>query len=461
MLDTLDVLIGFTVVMLVVSMAVTMLTQMIASGMVNLRGWCLKQGVSRLLALMDQGLTLPDARKITDHVLRNPLVGRARLPLPGVRAGYSLATVIHREELIRLLLDFAIPGDAEKTNLNELPDEAELRNRFRASLKRNGIDDPEAVLQQVRTAIVELEKTNPELSHNARVAIALLNFASSNFLGKFNTWFDQTMDRVSELFTRQARAVTALVAIVLAFALQLDSVGLINRLSVDEKLRDSLVEKAIANQEVWRQKVEAQQRAQTPGAAGGAAGAEAADEGNVATPTPAADDSAANVTAADPAANAAAADDAAGNAVAAGEGTEGNVASGDGADATPGEEPMVAVRRTIEEVGVVALPRSWKQWRDAWKDSAERGGGFRWPMLLGILLSAALLSLGAPFWYSVLANLLKLRSVIARKDEVQREERQTTQAAATTSAATPGAAGGGGLPPNLAGGEAGNLEATG
>jgi hypothetical protein len=60
-------------------------------------------------------------------------------------------------------------------------------------------------------------------------------------------------------------------------------------------------------------------------------------------------------------------------------------------------------------------------------------------MLFGILLTAALLSLGAPFWYSTLANLLKLRSVVARKEEAQRNERQTTQVPGvmTTVEATP------------------------
>lgn len=72
--------------------------------------------------------------------------------------------------------------------------------------------------------------------------------------------------------------------------------------------------------------------------------------------------------------------------------------------------------------------------------------------LFGILLSAALLSLGAPFWYATLRDLLKLRSMIARKDDAERAERQTTQAPA---------AAGGTLPPQLRGGEAGDLEAAG
>ena len=45
----------------------------------------------------------------------------------------------------------------------------------------------------------------------------------------------------------------------------------------------------------------------------------------------------------------------------------------------------------------------------------------------GILLSALLLSLGAPFWYGRLQDLLRLRSAIAKSDADQRTIRQTTQ----------------------------------
>ena len=41
-----------------------------------------------------------------------------------------------------------------------------------------------------------------------------------------------------------------------------------------------------------------------------------------------------------------------------------------------------------------------------------------------MLVTALLLSLGAPFWYSVLAQLLQLRSVLAFKEDKQRSERQ-------------------------------------
>jgi hypothetical protein len=47
----------------------------------------------------------------------------------------------------------------------------------------------------------------------------------------------------------------------------------------------------------------------------------------------------------------------------------------------------------------------------------------------GLLLTALLLSLGAPFWYSVLGRLLQLRSIIAVKDDAQRTARQSTDSA--------------------------------
>ena len=43
-----------------------------------------------------------------------------------------------------------------------------------------------------------------------------------------------------------------------------------------------------------------------------------------------------------------------------------------------------------------------------------------------MLVTALLLSLGAPFWYSTLSKLLQLRSVLADKDDQQRSDRQVT-----------------------------------
>jgi hypothetical protein len=399
MLQALDVLIGFTLVMLVLSMAVTMITQYISGTLFNMRGTALRQGISRLLALMDEGLKLGQAQRITDHILRNPLIGGARL----LRPGHDLATVVHREELTRLILDFAIPDDAEKAAAQDVPGTASLLARLRtavdfiitrghpqeavarrnkrkaalraalnASLERNGVKKPMETLTKVRRELTELEKTRPELSNSARLNMALLKHADSEYLSKFNSWFDQSIDRVSNLFTKRVWIVTVFVSLFLAFAIQLDSIDLMNRLSVNDELRNQLVAAALREPESR-----------------------------------------------DPAARLKA-----------------------------GEAPQTRAQliaqineagyADLNRLGLVSLPDSFSAWLARWRAPTDGRPDKRLPLLVGIMLTAALLSLGGPFWYSSLANLLKLRSVVARKEEEQRAERQTTQApAAGAPAAAP------------------------
>jgi hypothetical protein len=69
---------------------------------------------------------------------------------------------------------------------------------------------------------------------------------------------------------------------------------------------------------------------------------------------------------------------------------------------------------------LIKVPESFNDWSERWKQS--------WVLkLVGILVSALLLNLGAPFWYNSLKNLLRLRSLIAQKDDDQRTARQTNQ----------------------------------
>jgi hypothetical protein len=82
--------------------------------------------------------------------------------------------------------------------------------------------------------------------------------------------------------------------------------------------------------------------------------------------------------------------------------------------------------------GLISMPSSGL--REWWK-------GVRSVNVFGVLLTALLLSLGAPFWYSALGGLLRLRSVLAGKDDAQRAGRQLTEASSTTAPPTFGAVG--------------------
>ncbi len=54
----------------------------------------------------------------------------------------------------------------------------------------------------------------------------------------------------------------------------------------------------------------------------------------------------------------------------------------------------------------------------------------------GLLLSWILLSLGAPFWYDAIKNALKLRSVLAQKDDQDKTDRQRASPGTTTAPST-------------------------
>lgn len=74
--------------------------------------------------------------------------------------------------------------------------------------------------------------------------------------------------------------------------------------------------------------------------------------------------------------------------------------------------------RMIAATGLVPVPRTRAEYMKGWTDN--------WmSRLSGVLLSTVLLSLGAPFWYKALGNLLRFRSVAAQKDDAQRAARAT------------------------------------
>ncbi len=333
MLKTLDVLIGTTTVILIFSMAVTVITQAI-SGYFGRRGKHLKSGLSDLL----QQLGIPErktAETIAQAVLTHPLIADGK---------GKLGTVIHREEFTKLLMDLAAGNgvvslkDNEKTKLVDM-------------LQQSGISDPQATLKNVRAMELQLEATNPELATDVRQAQALISEATSDYVARVNSWFDQTIDRVSQRFSHYTHWITLAAAAVVVLSIQLDVIAVIDRLSIDDQFRNTVVS-ASANDFYTETK--------TPTAAQGTTPAEA-------KPVP-------------------------------------SVAPG-------------AYYDLLGKAGLITLPTD-RNWPAQLKDAR------RYP---GMVLAILMISLGAPFWYNILKDLLGLRSSLAKKDDLQRVIRQTTQ----------------------------------
>jgi hypothetical protein len=108
-----------------------------------------------------------------------------------------------------------------------------------------------------------------------------------------------------------------------------------------------------------------------------------------------------------------------------------------GAQPAPGTPDDVArkYRAFLATNGVITLPST-----TGWWDSFANVSFF------GMLVTALLLSLGAPFWYGALGKLLQLRSVLAVKDDAQRLDRQLNEPPPKAPGAEPGTRVGGGGP---------------
>ncbi len=376
MLKTLDILIGATTVLLIFSMAVTVLTQAVTTAF-SRRGAHLKFGLADLLQQL--GISDRDAaKKIADAVLRHPMFsdGKAWWGL----GKFKLGTVIHREEFTKILMDAASSNSSIWTDIQQVG-----KPQLVQMLRDNGITDPEATLKNVRSMAMQLEATSPELATDLRQSLALLHEASSDYVARVNSWYDQTIDRVSQRFAKVAHYVTLILAILVVLSVQLDMIAVVDRLSLDEKFRNEMVEAVI--------KHPPQNPADQANGSGAGAGAAAGTQSN--------------------------------------------------------QDQYYSMLTTA---GLIVNP-------------LDGGWGTSWTSrkLPGMVLAALLISLGAPFWYNILKNLLGLRSALAQKDDAQRLIRQTTQdvttvagVAATTTPAIAATT----LPPLLQG-ERGDFDALG
>ncbi len=216
-LKSLDVILELTVVMLVASMAVTVLTQIYTS-LRNTRGAHLRAGLADLLKQIDPALSGALAKEIAGAVLAHPLVHDS---------DRRIGSLVHRDEFTRLLMELAAGRGSQ--GLRE-----EARTVLIRALAANGIADPAASLCAIHEASLELEASHPEVAAHVRREMAILRAAGCQLVAKINGCFDQTIDRVSARFTLSTRQVSLVAGFVVAAALQLDTVALIKRLAVGE-----------------------------------------------------------------------------------------------------------------------------------------------------------------------------------------------------------------------------------
>jgi hypothetical protein len=308
-LRSLDTLIGFVTVLLVLSLAVTMLTQIVAN-FLRLRSRHLREGVLDVFRQLGWGFVGDGAEILAHKVVRSK-------------------DAITREDLIETLLVVAQKN-------------TELKDKIAAFAPSF---DPQALLAHVRRTALELSIERPDL---AAAVVRSAAFARSPLAplasGVFGV-FDATMDRVSAQFTAQSRKLVAIFGIALAVASPLDTFDLLKRLARSDSARQQAVALAQAF--------------------------------------------AVNQSAVDP---------------------------------TP-RDVRVAIAQ-LQAAEVLIVPSSRAEWLARWQQ-------VNWA---GVAVSALLLTLGGPFWFAVLKDLLRLRSAAASQESQDRAQRQ----AALTDSPPPG-----------------------
>jgi hypothetical protein len=457
-LQYLDVLIGFAVVMIIVATFVTAVTQFILS-ITYARARYLREGIRTLVEGLDPGKMKDHALAIAEMLLRDPMVGQKKLfswfttirnsifrrnseklTMPPI----APAKVIQREELILLLLGMACkektvaPASYKKhphgAN-NKKPEKIsmeKLATLLKETVFRN-TPDVAALLVDIQKEILEQEKKHPHDAAAVWRSRAILEKAPHDFLAKIYSWYDNTIDRVKENFALEAKVVTALVALLACFYLQLDTFGLVKRLSTDTAYRNALVEKA-KDYNVLSE----DPKASTPQESKSTA----IQQENNSTPKKEAGSS---VDAVPENQNAQKTNTAVG------------APSTPEAGGTAQTEPQQnIVRKTTTSPNPYNLPPTEESKEQIVKKLAEIKNlnlmpagpgiffgekhtflGIQIPKLKfspqlkgnfpGILISWVLVALGVPFWFDLLKNVMGLRSLLAQKDDKDRKNRQEQQ----------------------------------
>jgi len=225
--------------------------------------------------------------------------------------------------------------------------------------------------------------------------------AAQQAVGKLETWFSSSMDRVAQRFTMQLRIWTVVFAFLLAFGGHLDSLRWLDQLSTSPDTRAALVN--------LRDGMLSEAKTLLPPAAAAPASTEAPISPDVLQE--ALDKLKTSIPAV-----------ASAGALPADTATVQDVVTWlnakPGMPATAGGEyrkTVIGVLREhadkigqdLQKTGVQLIPSPYP---GPFKYEGKRN-------LLGILLTGAFLSLGAPFWYNALKNLSNLRTVVASKEE--------------------------------------------
>lgn len=413
MLNYLDSMIAFSVVFLLLSLLITVTTQLVGN-VINLRGKNLAWGLKKLF-----GQIQPSDKKSIDGVVKwlltHPLIARST---------YRKATVIRIEEIKDLLKNYRMYPDhnagltdeqtkwIESFTTNNSPSSAENRTLVpdEDQLKKRLDETYATIVGQIADALNVLPdylqtKVNSRLDSTYNRLKGQIE-ATRSKLAELELWFDRTADRLSERFTVYSQIISIVASIFLAGYLQLNAIDLFEKVLSDAQLRARWVSSADV---VLEQSDEILNRKSTFDIALDSLDAQMnhqilSDKNRPHFVNRTSVEKWLSTRFSQPTSNAY---------MAGYEQQLQRVTKDRIGELSRNANDLIG---QLNDLKITIMPQ----------DSSPTYNIFCWcgRKVLGVGLSIVLLSLGAPFWFNVLKNLASLRTKIVRKEEEEREERQ-------------------------------------
>ena len=235
MFEQLDTAIGFAVVMLLLSLIITIIVQAV-SAVLDLRGRNLVWGLTKLFHQIDpafQAKAKKDwnekrssvGKKIaeavsTHRLLKHELSGRAK--------------AIRADELLEVLQDLA------KNPPKKMEEDAKKALQAWAA----NVTPSPAALQVANTILAKVNATLPGLSAVFQRAIEQAVGTAGRLEEGVQRWFDTVMDRTSDVYQRWSKVMTVVAAFALAFGFSIDAGDLYKQISGNADLRSKLTSMA-------------------------------------------------------------------------------------------------------------------------------------------------------------------------------------------------------------------------
>ena len=363
-----DVAIGMIFVYLLLSLICSAANEIIET-FTKKRASDLERGINELL---DNN---PD---VVRTIYQHPLI-YSLFPKPYSPGSKSLPSYIPARNFALALLDFATSSPAAtaaqaSANVSDVkPEVPPATPPDDTKDKAESAPAAPAAAASLAAELVAMRNTiqgNPAVPDNLKKALLALVDASvenpSKLRKNIENWFDSSMDRVSGWYKRRSHLIVLFLGLGIAVALNVDSIALVRSLSTERAMRDSLVSAA---QEYAKSNQASAQTApprQTP--------APVQTPSPVASPTPC-------VTA---------------------------------------DTPECRVQMNLAQIKQLGLPIGWT--KQGFNDFTDFKRGTWLLNILGWLITALALSLGAPFWFDLLNKFIVVRSTVKPKEKSPEEE---------------------------------------